>query len=139
DSCALMGCEAVALFADRAKSAFPGFELSPDDLEDLIALVTQLDGLPLALEIAAARAPMGIKLLRQRIHLLLKDANPAKRDQETLEKVIDWSFQLLREPERRLLQRLAVFTGGFFAPAAEAVCTFAAEKELPAVPIALDD
>jgi predicted ATPase/class 3 adenylate cyclase/DNA-binding CsgD family transcriptional regulator len=116
--------DAVELFVDRARRARPGFD--PGDQADVIAgICTQLDGIPLAVELAAARArvmsPTAIaEGLADRFHLLVGGRDVAR--QRTLEASVAWSHDLLGDAERVLLRRLAVFAGGFTLAAAEAVC-----------------
>jgi predicted ATPase/DNA-binding SARP family transcriptional activator len=115
---------AVALFADRAASASPGFVLD----EELVADVCRrIDGLPLAIELAAARLrSMPLDQLAARLHdrfrLLTGGSRAAAGRQRTLRAVVDWSWDLLGEPERRVARRLSVFSGGAPLDAAEAVC-----------------
>jgi predicted ATPase/DNA-binding SARP family transcriptional activator len=115
---------AVALFADRAASAAPGVVLD----EGLVADVCRrIDGLPLAIELAAARLrSMPLDQLAARLHdrfrLLTGGSRAAAGRQRTLRAVVDWSWDLLGEPERRVARRLSVFSGGATLDAAEAVC-----------------
>ncbi|MGI5444629.1 BTAD domain-containing putative transcriptional regulator [Streptomyces sp. CA-243310] len=114
------------LFADRAASAQPGF--TPDDDPAAVAeICARLDGLPLAIELAAARlrllTPRQIAdRLDDRFRLLTGGSRTLLPRQQTLRAVVDWSWDLLTEPERAVLRRLAVFTGGCDLTAAEAVC-----------------
>ena len=125
---------AVELFADRARAVRPGFAAdgpAGDVVEDICR---RLDGLPLAVELAAARLralPLGTlaERLDDRFRLLTSGARTALPRQQTLRAVVDWSYDLLFEDERRLFARLATFTGGCGLTAAEAVC---ADKHLPA-------
>ncbi len=124
---------AVKLFADRARAVRPGFTAdgpAGDVVEDICR---RLDGLPLAVELAAARLralPLGTlaERLDDRFRLLTGGARTALPRQQTLRAVVDWSYDLLFEDERRLFARLATFTGGCGLTAAEAVC---ADKHLP--------
>ncbi|MGW0753758.1 ATP-binding protein [Streptomyces sp. NPDC002587] len=115
------------LFADRAAAVRPGF--SPDaDPETVAEICARLDGLPLAIELAAARlrllTPRQIAdRLDDRFRLLTSGARTVLPRQQTLRAVIDWSWDLLDEPEREVLRHLSVFAGGCDLPAAEAVCT----------------
>jgi len=119
--------EAVALFAARAREALPGFALTPENLATAARICTRLDGIPLALELAAARV-RALDLaeidrrLDQRFRLLTRGAAPAAARHQTLKAAIDWGYELLDEDERALLRRLAVFRGGWTVEAAEAVC-----------------
>jgi predicted ATPase len=118
--------EAVALFVDRARTARPGFAVTDANAASVAALCVRLDGLPLALELAAAR----ISLLSPRAILarvgswldLLKRSAPDMPDRHrTLRAAIEWSYELLRPPEQALLARLGVFVGGFTIDGAEVV------------------
>jgi predicted ATPase/DNA-binding SARP family transcriptional activator len=121
---------AVRLFLDRARSVRPGFALEDDDTARAVASICrQLDGMPLAVELAAARAkalpPAEIAArLRDRFALLTAGPRSSEARHRTLRATIDWSHDLLPEPERRLLRRLAVFRGGWTLAAAEQVCGF---------------
>jgi predicted ATPase/DNA-binding SARP family transcriptional activator len=115
--------DAAALFRDRALAARPGAEL-PDDL--VRSIVTRLDGLPLAIELAAAKVrAMAVeeidRRLEDRFDLLRGGDRSAPDRHQTLLAVIDWSWNLLDEPERRALRRLALFNDGFTLEAADAV------------------
>ena len=130
---ALLSFEAVDLFVDRARAASPGFELTGDNGETVAALCTRLDGIPLAIELAAVRlrALTVEQILRQmddRFRLLTTGSRVASPRQQTLRAAIDWSFALLSEPERVSWRRLAVFEGGFGLGSAEEVC---ADEVLP--------
>jgi predicted ATPase/class 3 adenylate cyclase len=121
--------DAVALLLDRAKEQ--GAEVSVDQQTGpLIALICrQLDGMPLAIELAAARLrSLSLSDLRdrldQRFHLLTGGSRTALPRQQTLEATVDWSYSLLTAAERQLLRRLSVFAEGFDLAAAEAVCGF---------------
>jgi predicted ATPase/class 3 adenylate cyclase len=123
----LAASDAVRLFVERARAQDPGF--APDDaLAPLVASVCRrLDGIPLALELAAARlSSMSLSQLSdrldQRFRLLTGGSRNVMPRQQTLQATVDWSFSLLSEPERETLRRLAVFAGGFELEAAEAVC-----------------
>ncbi|MDQ3997444.1 MAG: tetratricopeptide repeat protein, partial [Gemmatimonadota bacterium] len=123
----LADADAVALFADRAASVDPGFELNPDDEEVVRGMCRRLDGMPLAIELAAARVnvlPVTeiAKRLDDRFRLLTSGARTAEARHRTLRATIDWSHDLLAEPQRVLLRRLSVFRGGWTLEAAETVC-----------------
>jgi predicted ATPase/DNA-binding SARP family transcriptional activator len=123
----LAGNEAVALFVVRARSARPGFELTPDNADTVVEICHALDGLPLALELAAARLRLlSSSALRDRLEDRLGILAEGNRDlpprQRTLRAAIDWSYELLAPPEGTLLARLSVFAGGWTLGAAEAVC-----------------
>jgi predicted ATPase/class 3 adenylate cyclase len=124
---ALSQYEAVALFIDRARSVRPDFTVTNENAPAVAEICSRLDGLPLAIELAAARAkllsPQAI-LDRLDRRLALLTGGPADQPdrQRTLRGAIAWSFELLEEPERRLSSRLAVFAGGWTVEAAEEVC-----------------
>src|SRR6202043_1559073 len=118
--------DAVELFSDRARNARPGFTLSDDNAATVGEICARLDGVPLAIELAAARvralSPAEIlDSLHDRFRLLTGGARTAVRRQQTLRASVDWSHALLTEPERVLFRRLAVFLGGFDLAAAQAV------------------
>src|SRR6185437_2473803 len=123
----LAASDAVRLFAERARAQNPDFVLD-DAVAPLVASVCRrLDGIPLALELAAARlSSMSLTHLSdrldQRVRLLTGGSRNVMPRQQTLQATVDWSFSLLSEPERETLLRLAVFAGGFELEAAEAVC-----------------
>lgn len=119
--------EAVALFVARARAARPDFRLSDENAAEVAELCVALDGLPLALELAAARtnvlSPGGIlERLESRLDLLTTGGRDLPARQQTLRATLDWSFGLLEEGDRRLFARLAVFAGGCTLAAAEQVC-----------------
>jgi predicted ATPase/class 3 adenylate cyclase/DNA-binding CsgD family transcriptional regulator len=118
--------EAVDLFTDRARHARPDFAVSDDNAAAVAEICARLDGLPLAIELAAARVRAMslaeiVEGLHDRFGLLTGGARTAVRRQQTLRASVDWSHALLTEPERVLLRRLAVFSGGFDLDAARAV------------------
>jgi tetratricopeptide (TPR) repeat protein len=119
--------EAVQLFLERAQTALPGFAMTQENASAIAQVCQHLDGIPLALELAAAR----VKLLRveeiavrldDRFHLLTSGSRTALPRHQTLQAMIDWSHDLLPEPERVLLRRLSVFAGGWTFEAAESIC-----------------
>lgn len=117
---------ALALFTQRAYAARPGLEITAADIAALSSICFRLDGIPLALELAAARvSALSIQEiadhLDDRFTLLTRAVGGPARHQ-TLRASVDWSHQLLGQPERALFRRLAVFAGGWSLPAAEAVC-----------------
>ncbi|MEV4239644.1 LuxR C-terminal-related transcriptional regulator [Nocardia sp. NPDC049737] len=119
--------DAVTLFADRAAAVVPGFELSEDNKTTVARICSRLDGLPLAIELAAARmramSPEQIlQRLTDRYALLTRSSRTAPTRQQTLRWCIDWSYQLCTPPEQRMWARLSVFAGGFELDAAEQVC-----------------
>ena len=121
------GYGALVLFESRVRAAAPYFELREDDLPLAIDICRQLDGLPLAIELAAARVPLlGLRnvhsRLRERFLLLTAGARTALRRHQTLRAAMDWSHGLLDEPQRTVFRRLGVFSGGFSMELAQAVC-----------------
>jgi len=123
----LIEADAVALFTDRAHQARPQFSLRDDERAAVVDICRRLDGLPLAIELAAARtralAPARIAAgLKDRLALLSPGPRGGPRRQATLEASFDWSYDLLSEAERALLRQLSVFAGGFDLEAALAVC-----------------
>jgi predicted ATPase len=124
---AIAMAEAVRLFADRVAAHDPSFSLNATNAQVIAHICRRLDGIPLALELAAARVPfLGVAGLSARLddrfRLLTGGSRTALPRQQTLRGLIDWSFDLLPEPERLLLARLGVFTGGWTLDAAEAIC-----------------
>jgi predicted ATPase/regulation of enolase protein 1 (concanavalin A-like superfamily) len=123
---ALNEYEAVQMFVDRAKLVQPSFALTPENAALVAQVCHRLDGIPLAIELAAARLHLlsvqQIAELEDRFRLLSSQSDVAPRRQQTLRALIDWSYDLLSETEQSLLRRLSVFAGGFTLPAAEAVC-----------------
>ena len=119
--------EAIRLFMDRASLANPHFALTKDNASVVAQICHRLDGIPLALELAAAR----VKVLSvdqisarldDRFHLLTGGVRTALPRQQTLRALIDWSYNLLSEKEKSLFRRLAVFIGGWILEAAETIC-----------------
>jgi predicted ATPase len=126
-------CEAVTLFADRARRVDPGFSLNADTAATVARLVTRLDGLPLAIELAAARVDaLGVTQLLDRISdrfSLLADADRlAEERQRSLAATVRWSYQLLNATEQRVLRALSAFPGPFTLDAAEAVTSAGAGR-----------
>jgi predicted ATPase/DNA-binding CsgD family transcriptional regulator len=120
--------EAIDLFIDRARGTEPMFDLTPEMTSSVGRICALLDGLPLAIELAAARMttmrPAEIAhRLGDPLSLLTLGPRSAPARQQTLRAAIDWSYQLLTEPEQTLLRRLALFRGGFTREAATSVCT----------------
>nr|WP_206324639.1 MULTISPECIES: BTAD domain-containing putative transcriptional regulator [unclassified Streptomyces] len=125
---------ALRLLAERGAAARPGFDVAGDP-EAAAEIVRRLDGLPLAIELAAARlrllSPRQIAdRLDDRFRLLTSGARTVLPRQQTLRAVVDWSWELLEGPERAVLRRLAVFTGGCDLEAAEAVCAGAERTDV---------
>jgi predicted ATPase len=120
--------EAVQLFVERAQRQQPDFELTPERAPAIARLCIHLDGIPLALELAAARIrSLSIEQINARLgdrfRLLTEGTHTALPRQQTLRATFDWSFDLLTEQERVILRRLAVFAGGFILEAASAVAS----------------
>src|SRR2546425_12061212 len=125
---------AIRLFDARARAAEPGYVADRRRTATVAAICRRLDGIPLAIELAAARVPAfgvdGIAArLGDRFHLLTGGRRTALPRQQTLRATLDWSYELLSEPERITLRRLAVFAGGFSLEAATAVVS---SPDLPA-------
>jgi predicted ATPase/class 3 adenylate cyclase len=119
--------DAVRLFVERAQAQDPGFVLDDASARLVASVCRRLDGIPLALELAAARlSSMSLQQvsdrLDQRFRLLTGGSRNAMPRQQTLQAAVDWSFGLLTEPERDVLRRLSVFAGGFELEATEAIC-----------------
>jgi len=119
--------EAVQLFMDRAQLQKPGFALTEKEAPAVAELCARLEGIPLALELAAARMrSMSIqdinKRLNDRFKLLTGGGRVLMERQQTLRALVAWSYDMLREEEQWLLERLSIFAGGFDLEAAEAIC-----------------
>ena len=116
------GAPAVELFVERARTASPAFELTRQNAASVAAICWRLDGLPLALELAAARARfLSPTALLSRLDRALEagGARDLPERQRTMRATLDWSHDLLHEPEKELFARLSVFAGGFTLEAAE--------------------
>ena len=125
----LMRSEAVQLFVERAVAAQPRFQLTAENAAAVVQICRQLDGIPLAIELAAARIrtltveQIAARLAaHDRFDLLTVGSRMAMPRQQTLRGAVDWSYQLLGEKEQILFRRLAVFAGGWSLEAAEAIC-----------------
>ena len=123
----LAGYPAVRLFVARARAQQPGFTLTEGNAPAVAALCRRLDGIPLAIELAAARVPaLPVEQLAARVgnalRLLTAGGRTAPSRQQTLRAALDWSHALLPPPEQQLFRRLAVFAGGWTLAAAEAAC-----------------
>jgi predicted ATPase/DNA-binding SARP family transcriptional activator len=119
--------EAAELFVTRAQAANPAFELTEQNAAAVAELCDRLDGLPLAIELAAARSkllppPALLARLGNRLELLTGGRRDAPRHQQTLRTTLDWSYDLLEPDAQRLFRQLGVFAGGWTLDAAEAVC-----------------
>ena len=119
--------EAVELFLDRARSAKSTFTINDSEAHSLASLCVQLEGIPLAIELAASRVTvLSVAQIAARLHdrlsLLTGGSRAASPRHQTLLAAIEWSYALLSEPEKRLFRRLSVFAGGWTLEAADAVC-----------------
>ena len=119
--------ESVQLFRERAEFACPSFAVRPQNARVIAEICRRLDGIPLAIELAAARVNVLttdqiLKRLDDRFRLLIAGERTALPRHQTLQAMIDWSYGLLPDQERILLQRLSVFAGGWSLEAAEFVC-----------------
>ena len=119
--------DAIRLFVDRAERVRPGYRLVSEDVEAVTEICRRLDCLPLGIEIAASRMALLpardiADRLGRRLDLPGSGSRDAPERQRTLQAAIGWSYDLLREPEQRLLERLSVFAGGFSVEHAEAAC-----------------
>jgi predicted ATPase/class 3 adenylate cyclase len=120
-------CESVRLFVERAQAAAADFAVSDENVEAVAEICVRLDGLPLAIELAAPRVrtlppPALLRRLDQRLALLTGGAQDLDERQRTLRGTIEWSYDLLLAKEKRLFAQLGVFVGGCRLEAAEAVC-----------------
>jgi non-specific serine/threonine protein kinase len=136
----LRQCEALALFVERARSVQPGFELSTAIASTVADICRKLDGLPLALELAAAQirvlSPAELLERLSDPFRLLRVARPGSPPhQQGLEATLDWSCALLSESERQLFERLSIFAGGFTLEAVEAVCAVDTLPRLDMLPL----
>ena len=127
DRTRLLSYDALRLFVERAQAADPSFRFTDDNAGVVAEICRHLDGIPLALELAAVRARgLGVARLSvgldQRFQLLTGGDRGALPRQQTLHAMIDWSYRLLPEPEQVVLRRLGIFVGAFSLIAAESVC-----------------
>jgi predicted ATPase/transcriptional regulator with XRE-family HTH domain len=123
----LQAFDAIALFLQRARASLPGFDLSVDNAHTIEAICARLDGIPLAIELAAARVkvlPPASLLARLDRQLTILTGGPPDMPvrQRTVRATLDWSHGLLTEDTRALLRRVAVFSGGWTLDAAECIC-----------------
>ena len=130
--------ESVRLFEERARLALPDFKLTMENASSVAQICSRLDGIPLAIELAAARVNMFSTAqiaarLDDRFHLLTGGSRTALPRQQTLRASIDWSWNLISDPERTLLRRLTVFAGGWTLEAVESVCSTEGDIESQAV------
>ena len=124
---AAMEFESIQLFVERASAANPGFHLTDENASLIAQICSRLDGIPLAIELAASRcrvfSPEQIsRRLNDRFKLLTSGSRTALPRQQTLRALIDWSYELLSEDERALMRRLSIFAGGWTFEAAETIC-----------------
>ncbi|MDP8931343.1 MAG: tetratricopeptide repeat protein, partial [Actinomycetota bacterium] len=132
---ALAQFESVALFAERAAATKPDFALTAANARAVVEITARLDGLPLAIELAASRVkllspPALLSRLQQRLPLLSGGDRNTPERQRTLRRTIEWSYDLLDEAEQRMFSRLAVFAGGADLQAVEAVVNAGGELGL---------
>jgi len=128
DLATLSQYEAVALFIERAQAVKPDFQVTNANAPAVAEICARLDGLPLAIELAAARTrllpPQALlSRLGQRLQLLTSSTRDAPARQQTLRKTIQWSYDLLTADEQRLFQRLSIFVNGCELSAVEAICS----------------
>jgi predicted ATPase len=131
----LSQCPAVALFVQRAVAAKPDFELNRENAAAVCEICARLDGLPLAIELAAARVKvlspaLMLTRLASRLQLLTGGARDLPQRQQTLRAAMDWSYDLLSSAEQKLFRRLSVFAGGCNLEGVEAVCDTKADLDL---------
>jgi predicted ATPase/DNA-binding winged helix-turn-helix (wHTH) protein len=131
----LSRCPAVALFVQRALAAKPDFELNQENAPAISEICARLDGLPLAIELAAARvkvlSPSSMRTrLTSRLQLLTGGARDMPQRHQTLRAAMDWSYDLLTVAEQKLFRRLSVFVGGCTLEGAEAVCDTKGDLDL---------
>ena len=124
----LVRFDALRLFVERARLVSPGFALTEDNAAEVVQIASRLDGIPLALELAAGRLHLlSVKQLASRLNdtfgLLTSGRRTALPRHQTLQALIDWSYNLLSDAERGLLRSLSVFAGGWTLEAAEEICS----------------
>jgi predicted ATPase len=132
---ALSECPAVALFVQRAAAARPDFELNRENASAVAEICARLDGLPLAIELAAARVKVlspasMLTRLASRLQLLTGGSRDLPQRQQTLRAAIDWGYDLLNPAEQKLFRRLSVFVGGCNLESVEAVCDAKGDLDL---------
>ena len=133
-----MAGDAIALFVERSKAVNPRFELDTTNMQAVVEICYQLDGLPLALELAAARTkilgPSALLAhLQQPLRVLTGNTLNVPDRHQTLRNTIDWSYQLLSRHEQLLFSRLAIFVGGCTLESIEGICN--AARDLPFDPL----
>ncbi len=124
----IAACESVQLFVERVRTFVPSFTLTEKNAASIAQICSRLDGIPLALELAAARVRvMSVEQMAARLgdifSLLTSGSRTALPRQQTLRALIEWSYDLLSESERDLFRRLSAFSGGWSLEAAESVCS----------------
>lgn len=134
---ALSEVAAVALFVQRTRSIKPGFQFNAANAQMIAEICTRLDGLPLALELAAARLkllslPALLARLEHRLQVLTRGTREVDERQQTLLNTLQWSYELLSEQEQRIFRCLAAFSGSWTLPAAQVICQATGESA-PAV------
>jgi predicted ATPase len=139
----MLATESVQLFIERVRVARPGIDLPGDEASAIADICRQLDGLPLAIELAAASAraiavPEIARRMDQRLRFLRRGDRTVMPRHQTIRAAIDWSWELLDAQERRMFGRLAVFAGGFTLDAAEMVCADGETAGTPACEDAID-
>jgi predicted ATPase/class 3 adenylate cyclase len=127
DLATLCRLEAMRLFTERAVAVSPGFRVTEGNAPAVAEITARLDGLPLAIELAASRTKLltpeeMVRRMEQRLAVLTSGGTAVPERQRTLRGAIAWSYELLDAPERRLFARLSVFSGGWTLASAEAVC-----------------
>lgn len=123
----LANYEAVKLFAERAALVLTGFEITKENIETLVHICSRLDGIPLAIELAAARVDIFkveeiLKQLNRSFDLLVSNTRSVLPRHQTMRTSIDWGWNLLKDSERIFMRQLSVFVGGWTLDAAQAIC-----------------
>ena len=118
---------AIQLFVQRAQAVQPDFQLTPENTDAVLEICGRLDGLPLAIELAAARVKMltpqaMLSQFDRRLDWLARGSRDSQTWRQTMRGAIEWSYNLLSDPERMLMRRLSVFSDGWTSQSAEAVC-----------------
>jgi non-specific serine/threonine protein kinase len=133
---AVAACESVRLFAERAAASVPGFTLNDQNAGGVAGIVDRLDGLPLAIELAAARVKLLppaeiLARLDNSLGLLVSGSRDLPARQRTLRATIAWSYELLSDPARQLLAACSVFRGGIALDVIDSICADAADLGIP--------